>query len=999
MSIPSVLSPSNSQSTIEEKDLSIPDPIVEESATLKTAPPSLSEKTAEAISPSVLFRRVADTCKIPFMTPALQERKTSKVQLSNGIQALVISDPNFKKSACALSVGVGSYDDPKEFGGLAHFTEHLSFLGSAKYPSESEFDEFLSSHGGYSNASTHDVLTNYYFDIDHDAFDEAISRFSDFFIQPLFKESGINNEVNAVDNEFTECTHHNEWLKDFVLKEFATSDHPKTMFDIGNKQSLGKVPRERVIQWHKENYSSNIMTLTICSPLPLEKLEKKLSHFACIENKNLEMKRTTAPVFDPVFEASMTFVKPIKEERELCIIRELPAEFAHMRKTSPHSIVATILGDESENSLLEQLKREDLAEKLSAGGEGEGPNSLIFKLSISLTEKGVKHRDTVIERCFQAIKTFQSLPEGIPQYIFEEQKNLATLNYQFQPFSNAATCAEMSSTSLVKYDLSSFPEEPFIPQEFDKQACQRLLDSLRPEKCLYMLSCNPEELAFENEEVQTWKEERWMKTKYHNEAVNPETISQWSTVSEHPSIKLAPPNPFIPTNFQQLENIESPLPKVPQLVLEEDRGSLYFMQDQKFLTPKIFELYSLVSPSLDSQNTKNRLLTKIFLHGINDLLNPIFFQASMSGIQSSGFSLSEGGISLSISGYNDKAELFLKALLEVFKEPIFSREKFESYKNSLIMDYKHSMQGSPLEQASDQVRLLLHDYAPRLKTCKKMASKLKYQDLQKFLPELFVRSNLQAFCFGNMNREQAISKYHLFQSSMVNSEPYRLENHKKRKYLALPEDMSPLFKSRRVDSDGNAAILLADLGSYTPENKAMQMLLLDIINTPLYDRLRTQLGLAYQVFPQSLALGEHLYSSFNISSNTHRGRDLITLIQMVTDQFISEMSTEEKGLSKEKFEQHKHGLLQTLNENSSLEKQGSQFSRELHKVPPDFERKSKIIQAMASLELEAFISFAKEHLGRTMKKRVGIGCDGNVSPEENLTFKKVKDFKRLRDEE
>lgn len=47
------------------------------------------------------------------------------------------------QAACALCVGVGSYSDPPEIQGLAHFVEHMVFMGSEKYPKENEFDSFI----------------------------------------------------------------------------------------------------------------------------------------------------------------------------------------------------------------------------------------------------------------------------------------------------------------------------------------------------------------------------------------------------------------------------------------------------------------------------------------------------------------------------------------------------------------------------------------------------------------------------------------------------------------------------------------------------------------------------------------------------------------------------------------------------------------------------------------------------------------------------------------
>ena len=53
--------------------------------------------------------------------------------LNNGIEVITISDANLAVSAATLSVGVGAYQDPENAQGIAHFLEHMIFMGSEKY--------------------------------------------------------------------------------------------------------------------------------------------------------------------------------------------------------------------------------------------------------------------------------------------------------------------------------------------------------------------------------------------------------------------------------------------------------------------------------------------------------------------------------------------------------------------------------------------------------------------------------------------------------------------------------------------------------------------------------------------------------------------------------------------------------------------------------------------------------------------------------------------------
>jgi insulysin len=141
---------------------------------------------------------------VKLMLPPLDDRDFATYILPNGLRVLLCSDPSSNSAGVAMDVHVGACSDPDNVPGLAHFCEHMLFLGTEKYPVEDSFETFLSSNGGTSNAFTDNENTVYYFDMtseSYDKFKEGLLRFGSFFSVPLFTESATSRELNAIESE------------------------------------------------------------------------------------------------------------------------------------------------------------------------------------------------------------------------------------------------------------------------------------------------------------------------------------------------------------------------------------------------------------------------------------------------------------------------------------------------------------------------------------------------------------------------------------------------------------------------------------------------------------------------------------------------------------------------------------------------------------------------------------------------------------------------------
>ncbi|KAJ2863167.1 hypothetical protein GGH94_003795 [Coemansia aciculifera] len=106
------------------------------------------------------------------------QRQYRLMTLPNNPTVLCVQDVDAKEAAASLSVSVGSSANAVELQGLAHFLEHMLFLGTEKYPKEEAYRTHLSRNSGKCNAHTAFTETNYHFSVFNDVLEGALDRFA-----------------------------------------------------------------------------------------------------------------------------------------------------------------------------------------------------------------------------------------------------------------------------------------------------------------------------------------------------------------------------------------------------------------------------------------------------------------------------------------------------------------------------------------------------------------------------------------------------------------------------------------------------------------------------------------------------------------------------------------------------------------------------------------------------------------------------------------------------
>jgi len=92
---------------------------------------------------ALMFVFVSNIVQAAIGAPELSDREYRSLILPNSLKVLLISDPTTDKAAASMDVYVGTNNDPEGFPGLAHFLEHMLFLGTDQFPDAGEYQQFI----------------------------------------------------------------------------------------------------------------------------------------------------------------------------------------------------------------------------------------------------------------------------------------------------------------------------------------------------------------------------------------------------------------------------------------------------------------------------------------------------------------------------------------------------------------------------------------------------------------------------------------------------------------------------------------------------------------------------------------------------------------------------------------------------------------------------------------------------------------------------------------
>ncbi|XP_037080309.1 insulin-degrading enzyme-like [Pollicipes pollicipes] len=884
-------------------------------------------------------------------------RKHRGLVLSNNLRVLLVSDPLADKAAASMAVQVGHLSDPDDLEGLAHFCEHMLFMGTEKYPDENEYSKFLNDHGGTSNAYTSNDETNYHFEVAPEHFKGALDRFAQFFISPLFAEGSTEREVNAVHSEHEKNVANDTWRLMQVDRTTSRAGHPHRKFSTGSRETLDRPDvRERLLQFHQQWYSANIMGLVLVGKEELDVLEAMaVDLFSAVEDKGVEAPSWPEHPCGPEQIGTCLRVTPVKDLRKLKLHFPVP-DLHPWYRTNPGHYVGHLVGHEGPGSLYAELKRLGWATSLVGGPSGPVRGYQYMYVSIDLTEEGERRVGEVADHVFQYLALLRQ--EGPQQWVFDEGRRLREMSFRFKDKEKPSDYATNLATLLYYYPMAEVLSADYITDKYDPDVLKMVTDKMTPDNVRMTLLGK----AYEAECDVT---ERWYGTRYSVQKIPPETLQRWRTLEPNPNLHLPEPNEFIPEDFELVERDQA-AHNAPVMLANTPLCRVWFKQDDTFKLPKSIvkvELFNPVAYSDPHMVNVTHMFTMLF----KDALNDYAYAASVAGVRYN-LGVSRRGMMLEVGGFSHKLDVLLRKIMDSMVSFRVDRARFDVLKEAYLRSLRNFAAEQPYLHATHKMNVVLVEKYWEHDALLEAVDELTVEAVERLLPLLLSKLHLECLLEGNLTRGRALELVSLVESRLrdgfsVRPIPAALQILDREtmlddgKYYTV-QKQNDVHKSSSID-------VYYQCGLQSVRDNTLLDLLVQILNEPCFDQLRTKEQLGYIV-----------WCTVRRSTSTQGLRVIVQsdkppeYVDMRIEAFLHSMADHLRQMSAEEFANHKEAL-----ETRKLEKPknlADEFTRHWDEIVIRqyyFGRERDEVEQLKTIERDELVKFFEAHVCHTAPGR------------------------------
>lgn len=867
--------------------------------------------------------------------------------LDNQLRVLLVSDPETDKSAAALSVYRGSFHEPDSRPGLAHFLEHMLFIGTQKYPEVDSFQQYITANGGSSNAYTALDHTNYFFDIKNSGLSEGLDRFGHFFIDPLLSEEYVEREKNAVHSEYQMQIKDDGWRGYMVSKQALNPAHPGHRFTIGSLDTLNGNVKAELDLWFDDNYSADQMGLVVLGKEPLDALQALVEPlFNQVPNANIGPSHPAVPPFTAAQLPAQLSSQTLKNSNRLSISFPIPNTLATYRN-KPEQYISNLLGHEGQGSLHSNLTQRGWIERLSAGSQEFDHSTSLFSVELMLTEQGRDHVAEITGLVFAQLDILRSVePEA---WRYAEQARIAELAFQFQEKGSTVGFVYQMAPRLNDYPPDDLLAAPYLMEAFDPTMIQDLLARLTPDNALVELA-TPD---FESQRTEPW-------------FGVPFDLVQGPLIIDPPratELTLPEKNPYLPQDLSLLPKDDATI----AIAVDRPGLQLWLDTDGSFTTPKANIAVELLVPN-GLVSLRDGSFAQLLVRLLSDEMTESTYPALLAGLNV-GLTATSSGFAITIGGYNDKQPEFLAFVLDRVLTAPLSQARFTTIKQSLVRDLQNTTKDKPYNQALTALNNTLLDASWSAEQQAALLATTSLAQLENWRSERFNALAVIGGLHGNVDIEDAEKLADLLTTLLPLNRVTRT-----RPSVEQIEESASIDLA--VDHNDAALLIYVQDPDDSFASRAKSALAGQLLRSPFFSSLRTDQQLGYVVSAGIRRMDTQSGNLFLVQSPSAGVAHIENAVMVFLEHYIAQWD----AMPTEAFEQQKAGLVTRLMEkDKNLAQRSQRYWRSLSEENFAFDSNRQIADQVSGLNKQDMKMFLEDLYLRVQNQRLLIFSSGAIT--------------------
>ena len=372
---------------------------------------------------------------------------TEIVTLASGLRIAYSNIPHVHSVSMGVFVKIGSKNEVTSDNGIAHFTEHVMFKGTARRTAIRIVEE-MDALGANMNAFTSKEMTAYYFQCMDDTVDECAEILSDILLHSVFPAEELEKEKGVILEEIGMTNDTPDDLSQELCASSYWKDCSLGKTILGLAENVKRFTSDDVRAFVAEHYVAENIVVSVCGNISKENAIELCEKYFDFPQKKHTRREVVLP---KAFGGSIT--SAIKNTEQANLTLAFPAISRIDERVPALGVLSCALGGGMSSKLFQEVR-----EKLglvysiytySSAYEEAGSLCLYF----GTNPKNINKALTAIRKCISSV-----VKSGFTEYEFRRAR---------QQLKGGLVMGQESSLAIMKAmgRNAMFFNEPFSIDE------------------------------------------------------------------------------------------------------------------------------------------------------------------------------------------------------------------------------------------------------------------------------------------------------------------------------------------------------------------------------------------------------------------------------------------------------------------------------------------------------------------------------------------------------